>query len=124
MVTGGLLLTVLVLNEGTIVNFFVALAIPRLTPRFGNAALLAAGVALTLAGMAWLSHVQADSSYAAALALPMVIIGAGAGSRLRTHDRGRHQGVTAREAGAASGLVNTAHQLGSALLLAPASSSP
>lgn len=33
----------------TVVNFFVALAVPRLTHRFGNASLLAAGLALTLA---------------------------------------------------------------------------
>jgi EmrB/QacA subfamily drug resistance transporter len=99
----------------TIVNFVVAMAIPRLTPRFGNAVLLAAGVALTLAGMAWLSRVQADSSYVAAVALPMVLIGAGQGLAFAPLTAAGITGVTAREAGAASGLVNTAHQLGSAL---------
>jgi EmrB/QacA subfamily drug resistance transporter len=99
----------------TLVNFVVAMAIPRLTPRVGNAVLLATGVALTFAGMAWLSRVQADSSYVAAVALPMVLIGAGQGLAFAPLTAAGITGVTAREAGAASGLVNTAHQLGSAL---------
>jgi EmrB/QacA subfamily drug resistance transporter len=99
----------------TVVNFVVAVAIPRLTPRFGNAALLAAGVAVTLAGMAWLSRVGVDSSYLTAVALPMVLIGAGQGLAFAPLTSAGITGVTAREAGAASGLVNTAHQLGSAL---------
>jgi hypothetical protein len=99
----------------TIVNFVVAMAIPRLTPRFGNAAVLATGVAITLAGMAWLSRVGVDSSYLTAVALPMVLIGAGQGLAFAPLTSAGITGVTAREAGAASGLVNTAHQLGSAL---------
>ena len=99
----------------TIVNFLVAMAIPRLTPRFGNAVLLATGVAVTLGGMAWLSRVQQDSSYVAAVALPMVLIGAGQGLAFAPRTAAGITGVDAGEAGAASGLVNTAHQLGSAL---------
>jgi hypothetical protein len=34
----------------TVVNFFVALPVPRLTRRFGNATLLASGLAVTLVG--------------------------------------------------------------------------
>lgn len=99
----------------TIVNFAVAMAIPRLTPRFGNAAVLAAGLAVTLAGMAWLSRVGVDSSYLTAVALPMVLIGAGQGLAFAPLTSAGMAGVSPREAGAASGLVNTAHQLGSAL---------
>jgi EmrB/QacA subfamily drug resistance transporter len=99
----------------TVVNFVVAMAIPRLTPRFGNAGVLAAGVALTLAGMAWLSRISVDSSYLTAVGLPMVLIGAGQGLAFAPLTSAGITGVTARAAGAASGLVNTAHQLGSAL---------
>jgi EmrB/QacA subfamily drug resistance transporter len=99
----------------TIVNFAVAMAIPRLTPRFGNAAVLATGLAVTLAGMAWLSRVGVDSSYLTAVALPMVLVGAGQGLAFAPLTSAGIAGVTAREAGAASGLVNTTHQLGSAL---------
>ncbi|RZL80484.1 MAG: MFS transporter [Rhodococcus sp. (in: high G+C Gram-positive bacteria)] len=99
----------------TVVNFIVAMAIPRLTPRFGNATLLATGVTLTLAGMAWLSLVHPASTYLTAVALPMVLIGAGQGLAFAPLTAAGIAGVTARDAGAASGLVNTAHQLGSAL---------
>jgi EmrB/QacA subfamily drug resistance transporter len=102
----------------TVVNFGVAMAIPRLAPRFGNAALLAVGVAVTLVGMAWLSRVGVDSSYLQGVAMPMVLIGAGQGLAFAPLTSAGIAGVTREEAGAASGLVNTAHQLGSALGLA------
>jgi len=76
---------------------------------------LAIGIAVTLAGMAWLSRVQADSSYVAAVGLPMVLIGTGQGLAFAPLTAAGITGVTAGEAGAASGLVNTAHQLGSSL---------
>jgi EmrB/QacA subfamily drug resistance transporter len=99
----------------TAVNFAVAMAIPKLTARFGQAVPLTAGVALTLAGMAWLAQVQPASSYWTAVALPMVLIGAGQGLAFAPLTSAAIAGVTARDAGAASGLVNTFHQLGSAL---------
>jgi cyanate permease len=39
----------------TAVNFAVALRVPALARRFGNRALLTAGVLVTLPGMSWLS---------------------------------------------------------------------
>lgn len=56
---------------------------PRLTRRVGAAALLAAGVALTIAGMAWLSQADATSGYLAAVSVPMLLIRAGQGLALR-----------------------------------------
>ncbi|MFG1820167.1 MFS transporter [Kribbella sp. NPDC049174] len=47
----------------TVVNFAVAVAVPRLTRRFGNAVLLASGLAVTLAGMAWLSRLDPGDAY-------------------------------------------------------------
>ncbi|WP_307857118.1 MFS transporter [Pseudarthrobacter albicanus] len=99
----------------TVVNFFVALAVPRLTHRFGNAALLAAGLALTLAGMFWLSRITADTPDLTGVALPLVLIGIGQGLGFAPLTAAGIAGVTANDAGAASGLVNTSHQLGSAL---------
>jgi EmrB/QacA subfamily drug resistance transporter len=99
----------------TVVNFAVAMTIPKLTARFGQAVPLTAGVALTLAGMAWLAQVQPASSYWTAVALPMVLIGAGQGLAFAPMTSAGITGVTRRDAGAASGLVNTFHQLGSAL---------
>jgi EmrB/QacA subfamily drug resistance transporter len=99
----------------TVVNFAVAMAIPRLTARLGQAVPLAAGVVLTLAGMAWLAQVTVTSSYWTAVALPMVLIGAGQGLAFAPLTSAGLAGVSATDAGAASGLVNTFHQLGMAL---------
>lgn len=99
----------------TVVNFAVAMAVPRLTARLGNAALLAAGVAVTLAGMVWLGRLDAGSAYLTAVALPMVLLGIGQGLAFAPLTSAGIAGVTAQDAGAASGLVNTAHQLGSSL---------
>lgn len=99
----------------TVVNFAVAMAVPRLGGRFGRGALLLAGVALTLAGMVWLSRLDAGSSYFAAVALPMVLLGAGQGLAFAPLTSMGIAGVAAEDAGAASGLVNTFHQLGSSL---------
>jgi len=99
----------------TVVNFAVAMTIPRLTARLGQAVPLTAGVVLTLAGMAWLAQVQATSSYWPAVALPMVLIGAGQGLAFAPLTSAGIAGVGGQDAGAASGLVNTFHQLGMAL---------
>jgi predicted MFS family arabinose efflux permease len=99
----------------SLVNFAVALAIPRLSRRIPNAVLLAAGTALTLVGMAWLSRAGIDDSYVLSVAVPMLLIGGGQGLAFAPLTSAGLAGVPAADAGAASGLVNTAHQLGMAL---------
>jgi predicted MFS family arabinose efflux permease len=99
----------------TVVNFAVAVAVPRLTRRYGNALLLAGGLTLTLIGMAWLSRLSAHAPYLTGIALPMVLIGAGQGASLGPLTAAGIAGVAPEDAGAASGLVNVAHQLGGSL---------
>jgi MFS family permease len=99
----------------TVANFAVAVAVPRLTHRFGNARLLIAGLALTLLGMAWLSRVSVNSAYLGSVALPMILIGIGQGGTLSPLTGSGIAGVAPEDAGAASGLVNVAHQLGGSL---------
>jgi EmrB/QacA subfamily drug resistance transporter len=99
----------------TVANFVVAVTTPRLTRRFGNGFLLAAGVAVTLIGMAWLSRLSAGTGYLTGLALPMVLIGIGQGGALGPFTAAGIAGVRHEDAGAASGLVNVAHQLGGSL---------
>jgi EmrB/QacA subfamily drug resistance transporter len=100
----------------TVANFIVAVRVPQLTRRFGsNGRLLAAGLAITLVGMAWLSRLSADTSYLTGIALPMVLIGIGQGGSLGPLTASGIVGVRAEDAGAASGLVNVAHQLGGSL---------
>ena len=102
----------------TVVNFAVAAAVQRMTTRFGIGALLVAGTALTMAGMAWLAHVDQSSVYLTGVALPMVLIGAGQGLAFAPLTSFGLAGASAADAGAASGPVNTAHQLGTAAGLA------
>ncbi|GAA1974308.1 MFS transporter [Microbacterium pumilum] len=99
----------------TLVNFAVAMAIPQLTARFGNTLPLITGVALTLGGMFWLSRITTTSDYVTAVALPMLLIGAGQGLAFAPMTTFGIAGATASDAGAASGVVNTFHQIGSSL---------
>jgi predicted MFS family arabinose efflux permease len=99
----------------TVVNFAVAVAVPRLTRRLGNGLLLAAGLAVTVIGMYWLSRLSADVAYLTGVALPMILIGAGQGATLGPLTAAGIAGVAPQDAGAASGLVNVAHQLGGSL---------
>lgn len=99
----------------TLANFAVAVTVPKLTRHFGNARLLAAGLTLTLIGMIWLSRVSVDSAYLLGVALPMVLIGIGQGCTLSPLTSSGIAGVAPQDAGAASGLVNVAHQLGGSL---------
>src|SRR6478735_4168758 len=93
----------------TAVNFAVAMAIPRLGARLSRGALLAAGVAVTLAGMVWLSRVGVGDSYWLAVALPMVLIGIGQGLACAPMTSAGVSGVAPADAGAVSGLGNTDH---------------
>src|SRR3954453_5253290 len=102
----------------SLVNFVVALAIPRLRTRVPDAVLLAAGVLLTLLGMVWLSRAGLGEGYLTSVALPMVLVGVGQGLAFAPLTTAGIAGVAPADAGAASGLVNTAHQLGMALGLA------
>ncbi|WP_341998832.1 MFS transporter [Microbacterium sp. LWH7-1.2] len=99
----------------TVVQFALSLLVPRLTRRFGNATLVTIGLAITLAGMTWLAFIDAHSGYWTAVALPMLLLGAGQGLGFAPLTAAGVNGIEPRDAGAASGAVNVAHQLGGAL---------
>ena len=99
----------------TVVQFALSLLVPRLTRRIGNAALVTTGLAITFVGMLWLAFVGAHSSYWTAVALPMLLLGAGQGLGFAPLTAAGVAGIEPRDAGAASGAVNVAHQLGGAL---------
>ncbi|MEA2184642.1 MAG: hypothetical protein QOF69_3827 [Solirubrobacteraceae bacterium] len=99
----------------TVVNFAAAMAVPRLTRRFGNATLLAGSLAISVIGMAWLSRLSADTPYLTGIALPMILIGAGQGGALGPLTAAGIAAVAPGDAGAAGGVTNAAHQLGGSL---------
>lgn len=99
----------------TVVQFALSLFVPRMTRRFGNGALVATGLAITLAGMIWISFVNPSSGYWTTLALPMLLLGAGQGIGFAPLTAAGITGIRQQDAGAAAGGVNVAHQLGGAL---------
>jgi EmrB/QacA subfamily drug resistance transporter len=99
----------------TAVNFVVAMSIPRLAGRMPGSFALLAGILLTLVGMFWLSRAGVDSSYLTGVALPMILIGAGQGLAFAPLTSFGIIGAQSSDAGAASGLVNTFHQVGTCL---------
>lgn len=108
-------LTGLAFVPATILHFPFAIAVPRLTRRFGPNRLLVVGTLIGIAGMAWLSRASIDSGYVVSIALPMVLIGISQGLTLSPLTSAGVAGVSTDDAGAASGAVNVAHQLGSSV---------
>lgn len=98
-----------------IVNFVAALAAPLLIVRIGGRNVLMGSLVLSLAGISWLALVPSDTTYLSGLALPMLLIGIGQGGALGPLTAFGITGVPVEDAGAASGLVNVAHQFGNSL---------
>jgi EmrB/QacA subfamily drug resistance transporter len=99
----------------TIPTFLAAMSVPRLTRWLGNGLLLCIGLALMTTGMLWLGQAGPDANFWTQVALPMVVIGFGNGAGLGPLTVAGVSGVEERDHGAASGLVNVAHQLGGSL---------
>ena len=99
----------------TAVLFAMVQVVPRLVPRIGTARLLAAGVLVALVAMAWLSRISASTQYFPQIALPLVLLGLGAGIAFIPLTSRGIAGVEPGDSGAASGLVNVFHQVGGAL---------
>ena len=99
----------------TLVMFSMVQVVPRLVARYGNAQLLMAGVSLAAIGMTWLSRIDASTPFLPGIAFPLVIMGIGMGGALTPLTAAGIAGVEPRDAGAASGVVNAAHQLGGSL---------
>lgn len=88
-----------------------------LVERLGERVVMVAGSTLTLVALAWLTRLDAGSGYADVL-VSLVVLGLGNGLAFVPLTSAALHEVRPQEAGAASGLVNVAQQLGSALGLA------
>ncbi len=111
-------LTGLAFLPAMVVNFIVALRVPQLMARLGATRLLVASMIASLLGLLWLSLLPAEATYWGSLALPMLLIGLGQGGAMAPLTQSGIAGVADQDAGAASGVVNAAHQLGGSLGLA------
>ncbi|MEA2320646.1 MAG: hypothetical protein QOD81_496 [Solirubrobacteraceae bacterium] len=99
----------------TAVMFSMVRFVPRLSARWGDARLLVTGVSVALAGMAWLSRLGETTPFLPDIALPLVLLGLGMGAALAPLTAAGIAGVDPADAGAASGVVNAAQQLGVSL---------
>ncbi|HEY3573117.1 MAG TPA: MFS transporter [Arthrobacter sp.] len=99
--------------------FFAMVYVVRfLAPRLGKPVLLVASLLVALTGMAWLSRIDATTPYVPQIVLPLIVLGIGQGIAIILFTDFGMAGVEPADAGAASGLVNTAHQLGGSIGLA------
>jgi predicted MFS family arabinose efflux permease len=99
----------------TLSVFAMVRVVPRIVPRVGEARVLAAGLAIALLGMLWLGQISPGADYLTQMAAPLILLGIGMGSALTPLTTAGMAGVADADAGAASGLINVAHQLGGTL---------
>jgi EmrB/QacA subfamily drug resistance transporter len=90
----------------------------QLTTRVGFKPVLIGGMLLIAAGLVWFSQVTAGGSYVSDVLGPSVVAGAGLGFAFVPVTIAAVSGVSAQDSGLASGLINTAQQVGGALGLA------
>jgi EmrB/QacA subfamily drug resistance transporter len=98
--------------------FGVARLAPRLVPRFGVRAMMLTGLPFILAGMIWLTRLSTTSGYASGALGPMLLFGLGAGLVFLPLTLTILSGVRREDSGAASGMLQTAQQVGGALGMA------
>ena len=90
----------------------------RLSTRFGARTTLLPGLVLIAAGLALFTRVPVDGTYVTDVLPTMILLGTGVGVAFPALMTLSMSGATQRDAGLASGLVNTTVQVGGALGLA------
>jgi EmrB/QacA subfamily drug resistance transporter len=98
--------------------FAMSRVTPRLVARFGQVPLLMVGTLGMSASFAWLSTMSAGQGYPSAVLVPMLLNGVSAGLTFMPVTSLALSGVEPEHAGSASGLLQTAQQLGGAVGLA------
>jgi EmrB/QacA subfamily drug resistance transporter len=93
-------------------------AAQALSTKAGVKPVLAAGMALLAAGLIFFTQISADGSYVADLLPGFFLIGVGLGFAFVPVSIAALSGATGKEAGLASGLINTNQQIGGAIGLA------
>ncbi len=89
-----------------------------LVTKVGFKAVMAAGMLLIAAGLAWFSQISVDGTFIADVLGPSLLAAVGLGFAFVPVTIAAVSGVEPRQAGLASGLINTSQQVGGALGLA------
>jgi MFS family permease len=90
----------------------------RLVPKFGPRPLILTGTLTAGAGLAWLAMATTSSTFLGGLFGPFVLIGLGMGLAVTPIAVAATAGVPPRDAGLASGLLNTSRTVGASIGLA------
>ncbi|OII09181.1 MFS transporter [Curtobacterium sp. MCBA15_008] len=99
--------------------FFATVYVVRpLTRTLGRERLLVASLVIALIGMLWLATAGAGTPFFPGIVLPLLVLGIGQGIAIILLTQSGMDNVPSDQAGAGSGLVNTAHQLGGSVGLA------
>ncbi|WP_276353132.1 DHA2 family efflux MFS transporter permease subunit [Cohnella caldifontis] len=96
----------------------IAGAVPAVVKSIGTRRTLAGSLILLAAGLIWLSAAPSEATFAADLLGPTIAIGIGLGGAFVSGTELAVHGTADRDAGLASGLVNTSQQIGGAIGLA------
>jgi EmrB/QacA subfamily drug resistance transporter len=99
----------------TLSIFIMSRIVPRLIPRLGPQRILIGGAFLIVLATLLLTQIGVSSHYAPAIVVPMILLGLGVGSSFLPLSITVLSGVPGREAGAASGMLQTMQQVGGAL---------
>lgn len=102
---------------GVVIALFTGVAI-QLLPKVGSRALIVTGLVLCGVGQFLLMRTTATGSYTAELLPALLLCGTGLGLALVPNTVTAVSGIAPTEAGAASGILNTAQQVGGAVGLA------
>ncbi|KUN25057.1 Puromycin resistance protein pur8 [Streptomyces antibioticus] len=84
-------------------------------PRVGPKIVVSAGFLVAAAGMALLTRLELDSTYAAHIMPGLILLGLGIGAVMSTAFQGATSGIHHEDAGVASALINTGQQIGGSI---------
>ncbi|KJV25534.1 MFS transporter [Aquitalea magnusonii] len=102
----------------TLPQLATSLSVPVAVRRFGQRRILLLGLTLCLAGVLWQGLAATQADYLTGVMGPMLLVGFGQGWVLAPLTVAGVAGVEPNNTGAASGVLNVAHQIGATLGLA------
>lgn len=87
----------------------------QLLPKYGPKPFMVTGAVLAAVGLGWLTQTDIHSTYLGSLLGPILVFGLGMGLQFVSLTLMAVSGVQSKEAGAASGILNTTQQVGGSL---------
>lgn len=101
-----------------VVIAIAATNVPRLVQKIGYRPILIVAPLIVSAGLYWLSYIPVNGTYWGNVAPGMLLLGLGMGATFVSVTIAATSGVPSHEAGLASGILNTAQQIGGSVGLA------